>query len=84
MGRMLELFKRMWLAWHGMTSRLLVAQNAVLMLLAYIVGLGPVALGMRLVGHDPIDRSGPDPRAPSYWRPRDGKPIDMHRASRQF
>jgi hypothetical protein len=81
---MLEMFKRMWLAWNGVSSRILSAQNAALMTVAYVLGLGPVALGMRLTGHDPLDRTGPDPKAPTYWRRRDGKPLDMRAASRQF
>jgi hypothetical protein len=81
---MLELFKRAWIGWNGVARGILTAQNALLMTVAYAIGLGPVALGMRLLRHDPVGRAGPDAAAPSYWRQRDGKPLDMQGATRQF
>lgn len=44
----------------------------VVLALVYFVVLTPIGLAMRLFGHDPLSRRF-DPRAGSYWTPRDGK-----------
>ncbi|MFZ5476071.1 MAG: hypothetical protein ACOZNI_04795 [Myxococcota bacterium] len=81
---MLELFKRTWLGWNVGVRRFMEWQSAFLMAVAYVVGMGPVAIGLRLARRDLLDR-GPGPKdARSYWIPRDGKPMDMERATRQF
>jgi hypothetical protein len=81
---MLELFKRMWLRWQGAASGIITAQNAVLMSVAYFVGVGPVALFQRAVGHTNLDRAAAKPGADTYWQPRSGKKQTMEEASRQF
>jgi hypothetical protein len=81
---MLEAFKRMWIGWNVVVRGILVVQNGVLMGTAYLLGIGPVALVLKLFRRDLLDR-GPAARgAASYWRRRDGKPIDMRGATRQF
>ena len=59
-------------------------QNALLMSLAYFVGLGPVALGFRLLRKPMIDRAPADPKAGSYAVPRTGTAMSMYEAARQF
>lgn len=81
---MLELFKRMWLGWQGVAAGIITTQNAVLMSVAYFVGLGPVAIVQRIAGHRNLDRAPAKPGAPTYWLPRSGKPQSMDEASRQF
>lgn len=82
---MLELFKRMWVAWNEVVVRNVnTVISAVLMGVAYFAGLGPVALAFRLTGRALTDRSFGRPGAASYWLPRDGKPMDMKHAARQF
>ena len=81
---MLEFFKRLWIGWNVAVRGIFVVQNAVLMGTAFFVGLAPVAIGMKLLGRRQLDRAPADPNATTHWIPRDSRPIDMTRASRQF
>ncbi len=81
---MLERFKQMWLHWQGVTAGILFVQNAILMLVAYVAGVGPVAIGFRVLGRKLIDTKPADPSAASYWVPRSGKPQSMDEANRMF
>ena len=81
---MLERFKQLWLWWQGVAQGILTAQNYVLIGIAYVVGLGPVALGMRLTGTRLLDNGPADPAAKSFWVPRSGRPMTMDEANRQF
>ena len=81
---MLERFKQMWLGWQGVAKGILFAQNFLLMAVAYLFGLGPVALGMRLFGTKLLDNGPPNPGAKGFWVPRSPKPMTMDEASRQF
>jgi hypothetical protein len=81
---MLELFKRMWVGWNAGVRRVMGVQSAVLMGVAYFVGMGPVAIALRLTGRDLLDRGPAAKDARTYWKPRDGRPIDMDKAARQF
>lgn len=80
----LESFKRMWLGWNRVVKGIFWAQNAVLMGIAYFVGVGPVALGFRLLGRTLLDRAPADPQAASYWSARKGRPISMDEAARRY
>lgn len=81
---MLELFRRMWMGWQAFARALIRNQNVVLMGIAYVVALGPVALVSRLVGRKFLDRAPADPRATTYWHPRRPSPMTMDEASRPF
>ncbi|MSQ00370.1 MAG: hypothetical protein EXR71_00580 [Myxococcales bacterium] len=81
---MLERFKRMWLGWQGVAAGILWLQNALVMTVAYVVGVGPVALGVKLLRRSLLDRAPPVPGAASYWVARSGKPMTMDEAARQF
>jgi hypothetical protein len=81
---MLELFKRMWVGWNGFARRLISAQNTGIMTLAYLMGIGPVAIAMRLTGRKLLDHRPADPSAPSYWLGRDGRPMTMEQATRRY
>ena len=48
----------------------------------FFLAVTPVGLLMRLLGHDPMRRR-PDPKAATYWEPREGEP-DSKRYFRQF
>lgn len=81
---MLELFRRMWLGWQAFAHGLMRSQNFVLMGIAYVIGLGPVALGARLTGRAFLDRAPADPAASTYWHARRPTPMTMDEASRPF
>ena len=80
----LEIFKRMWAGWNAAVRRIFRVQNALLMGVAYFVGIGPVAIVMRLTGRSMLDRAPADPKATTYWVPRDGKPMTMEEAGRRY
>jgi hypothetical protein len=80
----LELFKRMWAGWNVFARALMRAQSFVLMLVTWVVGIGPVAIALRLMGRDMLDRAPPDGKARTHWIARDGKPLDMQSAARRF
>jgi hypothetical protein len=54
--------------------------TAVLLAIVYVFSVGPVGLGMRLFGHDPLDR-GLLPE-PSFWRAHEPNPLGPERAAR--
>jgi hypothetical protein len=80
----LEPFKQLWARWQGVSHRILDVQNMALIAIAYVVGVGPVALVMRLAGTRLLDNGPADPQARSYWLPRSGRPMSMDEANRQF
>jgi hypothetical protein len=81
---MLEFFKRLWIGWNGVARGILTAQNWVAMTFAWIVGLAPVALAMRVAGVDLLDRRPLSEKRASHWRARTDGPLDMKRAQRMF
>lgn len=81
---MLELFKRLWVGWNERVVRnILRVQNAVLMTLVFVVALAPVALLLKGMRRPMLDR-GPAPKVQSFWHPREGRPMTMKEASRQY
>jgi hypothetical protein len=81
---MLLLFRSMWIGWNGVARRLITAQSFVLMVVTFVIGIGPVALLLRLVRRSMIDRAPADPAASTYRVVRDPAALDMKAASRQF
>lgn len=81
---MLELFRRMWVAWNRGVRGIFVVQNTVLMTIAWLVGLAPIAVALKLMRRPMLDRAPADPRAQTHWRPRRGKPMRMEEAARRF
>jgi hypothetical protein len=54
--------------------------TAVLLSIVYVVSVGPIGIGMRLFGTDPLDRAmTPEP---SFWRAHDPNPLGPERAAR--
>jgi hypothetical protein len=46
----------------------------------YLLSVGPVGLGMRLFGKDPLDRALT--AEPSFWRAHEPNPLGPERAAR--
>jgi len=54
--------------------------TAAILSVVYVLSIGPVGLGMRLFGHDPLDRRlTPEP---SFWRGHEPNPLGPRRAAR--
>ncbi len=81
---MLEGFKRLWIGWNRVARGILTAQNWVAMTFAWIVGIGPVAIVLRVLGTDLLDRQTLSEKRASHWRSRTDGPLDMKRAQRMF
>ena len=54
--------------------------TAVILSLVYLLSVGPIGLGMRLLGKDPLDRSLR--REPSFWRRHEPNPLGPEAAAR--
>ena len=54
--------------------------TAVILSFVYLLSVGPVGLGMRLFGKDPLDRSLS--AEPSFWRAHEPNPLGPERAAR--
>ena len=54
------------------------------MAVAYIIGMGPVAVIMRLKNADLIDRGLGDIEADSHWIKRNDDPQDIRRSQRPW
>ena len=81
---MLELLKLLWRRWKGLAHRIIALQNWIIMAIAYAVGMGPVALIMRMKHADLIDRGLGDTDGPSYWLHLASEPQDIRRAQRPY
>jgi hypothetical protein len=54
--------------------------TAVILSIVYVLSVGPIGLGMRLFGKDPLDRTlAPEP---SFWRAHEPNPLGPERAAR--
>lgn len=81
---MLELLKLLWRRWKGLAHRIIALQNWIVMAIAYAVGMGPVALIMRMKHDDLIDRGLGDTEGPSYWLNLTREDQDIRRAQRPY
>ena len=54
--------------------------TAVILSVVYLLSVGPISLGMRLLGKDPLDRSLD--REPSFWRSHEPNPLGPEAAAR--
>jgi hypothetical protein len=71
---------RAYARWTRFFQGLGVVWTAVILAIVYLVSVGPVGLGMRLVGRDPLDRRlKPEP---SFWRAHEPNPLGPERAAR--
>lgn len=71
---------RAYAAWTHFFESLGSVWTAVILAIVYFVSVSLVALGMRLFGKDPLDRSL---RAePSFWRPHEPNPLGPRAAAR--
>jgi hypothetical protein len=81
---MLELLKGAWRGWKAGTHALVKGQSWLLMALAYVLALAPIALFFKLFRPDPLDEAPADPRAPSYGRAVVARPQDIRSAQRPW
>jgi hypothetical protein len=71
---------RAYARWTGFFQGIGTVWTAVILSLVYVLSVGPIGLGMRLMGKDPLDRGlAPEP---SFWRPHEPNPLGPERAAR--
>jgi hypothetical protein len=80
----LEFFKRLWIGWNKGIRGLFWLQTAIVMSIAFVLGIAPVAIFFKLTGRKLLDRSPARPDQPSYWVARPRRTLSMKEASRQF
>ncbi len=81
---MLHVLKRIWRAWKSFAHALVKGQSWILMAIAYIVAITPVALGFKLFKPDPLDEAAADPKLPTYGRPVRARLQDIRSAQRPW
>jgi len=80
-GEGLRSLKALWQRWKRIAEKIAVVQTFVLLFLLFVVGLGPIALLMKLFRRDPMDA----PRAPgSFWALRERTRERMDECLKQF
>ena len=71
---------RAYAGWTRFFQGLGTVWTAVILAIVYLLSVGPVGLGMRLIGHDPLDRRlRPEP---SFWRAHEPNPLGAEAAAR--
>jgi len=71
---------RAYAGWTRFFQGLGIVWTAVLLAIVYVISVGPIGLGMRLTGRDPLDRRlEPEP---SFWRSHEPNPLGPQRAAR--
>ena len=71
---------RAYARWTRFFQGLGVVWTAVILAIVYIVSVGPIGLGMRLLGRDLLDRRlKPEP---SFWRAHEPNPLGPEQAAR--
>lgn len=81
---MLHMMKALWRRWKGLAHGIIRAQNWLIMAVAYLVAMGPVAALMRLKSNDLIDRGLGDPDAGTYWIELTEPNQDIRRSQRPW
>ncbi len=71
---------RVYAGWTAVFRGIGSVWTAVLLALVYVVSVGPIGLGMRLFGNDPLDRALV--AEPSFWRPHEPNPLGTEGAAR--
>ena len=81
---MLGLLKALWRRWKALAHGIIHVQNWIVMAVAYLVGMGPVAVIMRMRGSDLLDRGPGDAEAESHWSSLPPFAEDIRRAQRPW
>ena len=71
---------RAYARWSGFFQGIGKVWTTILLAIVYVFSVGPVGLGMRIFGRDPLDRRLlPEP---SFWRAHEPNPLGPERAAR--
>ena len=81
---MLRMMKALWRRWKGLAHGIIRVQNWLVMAVAYLIAMGPVAFFMRLKGADLIDRGLGDSDSESYWIVMSDERQDIRRSQRPW
>jgi len=81
---MLTVLKKIWKKWKHFAHGLNAGISWVLMAIAYVLAMGPVALWFRIRKEDLIDRGLGPADATSYWLPVTDEEQDVRRAQRPW
>lgn len=81
---MLNLMKSIWRSWKRAVHGINAGISWVLMSLAYVLAVAPVAVFFKLGRRDPLDQGAADLTAPTYGRPARFKVEDIRSAQRPW
>jgi len=71
---------RAYALWKAGVERLGEFWTAIILSIVYFLSVGPVSLGMRILGKNPLDRKLTE--EPSYWRAHEPNPLGAEAAAR--
>ena len=75
----------LWSKWKIVGHFITHTLNTILLILAYIVAIGPVSIALRITGQDILDKNWKtDDKPDSWWLPREPISNDLERYERQF
>lgn len=80
---MMRILRKLYAAWVAFGKGIGWVVSHVIMTLIYFAVLTPIALIMRLFGHDPL-RLRPDPGLESYWIDRPREAFSTRQCEKQF
>jgi 4-amino-4-deoxy-L-arabinose transferase-like glycosyltransferase len=81
LSRIVSFFKALWAGWKKIAEKIMIFWTFVLLLLLFVLVVGPIALLMRIFRKDPMHA----PMAPgSFWALRDRTREGMEECLRQF
>lgn len=82
---MIRSMKILWRGWKRLAHGIITAQNTILLGIAFVFGIGPTAIVLKLMGRSMIDREpvGED-TADSFWIPLESTKADMQKALKPF
>lgn len=73
-----------WSKWKKVGHFITRILNTILLVLAYAVAIGPVAIALRIAGQDILDKKWKAEKPESWWLPREPISDDPERYQRQF
>ena len=76
--------KFLWRSWKGVIHRINSVIAFVLMSVAYIIALAPVAIGFKILRRDLTDRGDADPDIKSFWGTFAQEELDIQLVQRQY
>ncbi len=74
--------KSLFAAWMRFAHLLAIVNTTIILTLVYFLLIGPIALIMRIIRNDPLERRMKG--VETFWRPKESVPHSLEEVRRQF